>query len=534
MLLNQVFTKATNKNVLTDIILSLFIFVCFTGCKKDLSQEPDSPFSNTIQNRSEESNPTVTHQMLHFNSFADMSAFIQVLKTREADTAQVRIAYTALGINVNAETFPNLTDYPICLRTEQAIGGYLSARKSEETVINTALDNGDDNINSIVIFPFWKTVLNSDYSINIGNRIYKYYDNGGIAIILNNDWTLYNTIKAQTFESLNESFNLIVTSDAREGWDKYFTFNNDESINTEKSIFMPNFTATNTTDGKLAISNNSLVETTIGVATFKWIYSDNTTSFGQNPNRTFTSTEALKLIIDNGTGTKDTLTDIANILACTTNYFTITYLANNQIRFELPGYNTSDPNNQYTLKWEFSDGQTSITNPTLNTFSAPGNATCKLFRKNDGTLACYTTKPYTAKCGEKKSAGQTRQYTQCGQKWKLDGSIWVQTGEVGCKVKYLKKVLFFWLPASNQGACTNLSGTYIREVYNPNQNCIDITATGSYCLGNGTFPTSISYTIPEVPNVFNKPGQLSAGLGIKVCGVWIGWGYGGFPRLVLP
>ncbi|MDO8366322.1 MAG: hypothetical protein Q7T20_05950 [Saprospiraceae bacterium] len=98
---------------------------------------------------------------------------------KEADTAQVRSAYTSLGINVNAEYLPNLTDYPICLLKEQAIGGYTSARKAEETVINAALDNGDDNINSIVNFPFWKTALNADRAVHIGNRIYKYYDNGG-------------------------------------------------------------------------------------------------------------------------------------------------------------------------------------------------------------------------------------------------------------------------------------------------------------------------------------------------------------------
>jgi len=123
------------------------------------------------------------------------------------------------------------------------------------------------------------------------------------------------------------------------------------------------------------------------------------------------------------------------------------------------------------------------------------------------------SKSYFAKCGDKKSYGETFIFTQSNQRWKLDGTIWVQTGQVGSKVKYLKwyGAILGWKPANNQGACADLSGTYIREVYNPNKNCIVITASGSHCLGNGTFPTTVSHTISEVPTVFSNPGQLTAG-----------------------
>lgn len=84
-------------------------------------------------------------------------------------------------------------------------------------------------------------------------------------------------------------------------------------------------------------------------------------------------------------------------------------------------------------------------------------------------------------------------------------------------------------------AYANLTGTYIREQNSPTgRSCVDVTASGSYCLDSGTFPTSVAHIITEVPTVFNKPGQLSAGLGIKVNGTWRGWGYAGKPRLVLP
>lgn len=233
------------------------------------------------------------------------------------------------------------------------------------------------------------------------------------------------------------------------------------------------------------------------------------------------------VIVDNGSGTKDTLTGAENILACSTENFTITNLTPNQIKFELPGY--VEPNVYYTIKWVFSDGQTSTSNPTTKTFSSNGMATCQLFHKYNNTLACQFTKPYFVKCGDKKSASTTFIKTQCGQKWKLDCSIWVQSGEVGCKVKYLKRVAFVWLPANNQGACSDISGTYKRQV----ESCVDVIASGSKCLGNGTYPTSVAFTIPEINNVFADPGNLSSGHKIKVCGTWFGPGTGGVPRLVL-
>jgi len=162
-----------------------------------------------------------------------------------------------------------------------------------------------------------------------------------VAIVLNNDWTLYDAIKSQSFESLRDSFNLIVTSDAREGWDKYFTFNTDESINTEKKISVPRFTSAQGSDSKFTIGNISLVESTAGSATFKWVYSDNTSSTGLTPNRTIGQNETLIVIVDKGSGPKDTL-DVMSPLVCSVEGFTITYLSNGQIRFELPGYKPSN------------------------------------------------------------------------------------------------------------------------------------------------------------------------------------------------
>jgi hypothetical protein len=387
--------------------------------------------------------------------------------------------------------------------------------------------------------PYQKTALNSDRAVHIGNRIYKYFDNGGIAIVLNDDWALYSTIKSLPFESLRESFNLIVTSNAREGWENYFNLGSEGEIQSAKMIFAPRFVAEQTADGKYAIKNVSWVETKIGANTFKWTYSDNSVSYGINPTKTVFLTESIRLTVDNGEGKQETYSGTESILACSVDNFTITFLANNQVKFELPGYNAAT--SQYNIRWQFSFSASSTSNPVTKTVTASGvhSVTCQMLHKSDNSLACQFTKTFVIKCGDKKTASGSTQYTvsQCSpdQRWKLDGSIWVQDGEVGCKVKYLRRIAGVWVPAYNQGCKADLSGTYYKEVTTPTgKECQKKTAEGFNSLGEGTFPTSISHTIAETGNIFADPGNLSAGLGIKVCGVWRGWGYSSVPRLVLP
>jgi hypothetical protein len=538
MFYQQAFLRAKIKITSIAILSCLFIYVGIVGCRKENGNESiGTLLRSTIDRGGDESNPIVTNGMLYFESFEKFNAFIKSLKDNESDSSQVKQAYISLGINVDAESIPNLTDNPICLKMDQAIGaGFTSSRKAQETVINAALNQGDDNINSIIISPYLKTALNSDNAVHIGRRIYKYYDNGGIAIVLNDDWVTYDGIKTQAFESLKQSYNLIVTSEASDDREKYFTLNMDGSINTSKNIYKPLFNLSVAADGKFNINNISWVESTLGAATFKWIYPDNTSSIGLNPSRTIGSGETFTVIIDNGTGIKDTLTVSESILICSVENFTITSLANNQIRFELPGFIPTNPNNIYTIKWIFSDGTTSLSNPALKTFSSNGTATCQWYWKNSGILACQFTKPFFIKCGDKKEKFQSFIINNAGgsgQKWKLDCEIWVKSGEVGCKVKYLRRFGVVWLAADNEGSHVDISGTYKKEVNTPNKTCLDITASGSKTLGAGTYPTSVSFTILEVPNVFREPNLLSSANRIKVNGVWIGPGSSSMPRLIL-
>jgi len=222
MIFHQNAFKKAKTKITFSVTLGAFVaLIIFFGCKKDIGQEPDNQFNATVYERSE-TDPTVTNGMLCFGSFAELDAFTKSLQDKDSDSEQVRNAYVALGVDVNAEYLPNLTDYPVSLIKEQAIGGYTSARKAEETVINAALNSGDDNVFSIISDPFKKTALNADYSVKIGNRIYKFYPSGGIAIVLNNDWSQYNAIKSLSWESLTASYNLIATHRESSDYQDFF------------------------------------------------------------------------------------------------------------------------------------------------------------------------------------------------------------------------------------------------------------------------------------------------------------------------
>lgn len=523
--------KINLNTIIGNILIISIVICCLSGCKKESGIEIYTESTSPYHLREGEL-PVVTHGMLHFDSHNQLLSFTRLLEVQELDTTLVKNAYYSLGIDVAGETILNMTDNPICLSTENAIGGYKSARKQEEDQINHALNQGDSTVNSIIILPYWKTAINSDGAVHIGKRIYKYYENGGIAIVLNDDWLLYETIKNQQFADLKQSYNLIVTSEMREGWDQFFVIGPNENIVSDKKMFRPLFTGTQTPEGKIILQNHSWIESESEQNTYTWRYSDNTTSKGRIPNRLLSMSDTIQLVVNNGSGTIDTLNGLANILACNTSHFTITYLDNYQIRFELPGFDQSNPDNLYTIRWEFSNGTYSTSNPIVKTFLEGGIVTCKLLFKN-GEIACQFSKPYTGKCGDVQVKKHTQLFQQCNQKWKLDGSIWVTKGQVGCKVKYLKRVGFLWLPAFNQAACAEISGTYIREVYKFNKECWVMTASGTRCYGEGTYPTTVSYIIPETPTVFRDPEKLSATLGIKICGEWKGWGYNGFPKLSL-
>jgi hypothetical protein len=498
----------------------------FAGCKKE--NTISSAFSS-VSERSETA-PMIDHGMLKFSGYKAAENFVKSMQLQEENVQLVKNAYAALGVDTAAEATVNLTDHPLCLLHDRSLS-FVSKRQIEEVAINTALDNGEE-VFSIVSDPYWKTILNADGSVILGNRIYRYFDNGGIVIIPNMDWAAYASISTKQFDQIRQDYNILVTSVESDSWALCFDLDSDSHVLQEKFIKVPRFEYLNNGNGSFSLKNLSLTESVYGANSFQWKYSDGSTSTGREPNRNFSTDEQLLVKISTGHGADFEIPVPQVLVPCPEN-FTITKLQNNKFRFELPGFVACSGN--VKLRWTFSDGYVSgwNVNPIERTFTSNGWVRAEYWRCSDGEGACFITKPVIVKCGDQKTESRSMEFTQSGEKWKLDGQIWVKAGEVGCGVKYLRwrGPILKWRPAYNRGSSATVSGTYIREA---NTVCLDINASQSKSLGAGTHPSYISATIPEVTNVFVKPSQLSARLGISVEGTWRGWGYAGVSRLILP
>jgi hypothetical protein len=430
--------------------------VLILSCSKDESQ--NAILHQGLQTRT--STPITINGMLSFPTYQDFENFVSNLKNQEQDSTTVRNAFTTLGIDLNVEQTTNITDYPVCRITENGISGFTSARRIEEDAINADLNAGGDAF-SIIEDVYLKTALNSDMSVHIGTRIFKYFDNERLVIVLNNDWNAYNTIKNSTYDQLNSNLqNVLITSTDKTNWSWIYNLNSQGEMISEKEIVVPDVSAVPGCD-----LSTSFVKTT---------------------------------------------------------------LSNGDIRFQL--------NLSFTppiIEWIFSDGTILTGNPVTRPCSSSGTVKV-ILRNSDGRIICISTNVMSYlcyNCGVKRTRNDELIRNVNGETWRIQASIWVRSGQVGCSMSYRRKRLGIWVPASNRGVCTDLSGTYKREL--ANKSCIDVSANGIECLGNGTFPTSISVTIPDIDKIFREPNKLTSGHRVNVKGTWFGFGINGVPRLIL-
>lgn len=511
-------------NKLKILITLLISLIFYYGCQKDEARE------NSAHLTSRTSNPTVINGMLHFESFTDFEAFQEALKIQERDANAVNAAYTFLGVNLNDDDIPNLTDHPICLKTEMEISNYISRRKIEEDQINSILSSGGD-IFSIVSNPYLKTVLNANMSVHIGTRIYKFFENGGLAIIFNNDWNLFNCISNSSFESLHTGYNIAISSTYRDDWDNYFTFNNDHTLVSEKETYLPRFYTTISANNSLQVHNISIIESFNGPITFTWLYSDNTTSIGVNPNRELAPNESISLTITRGGGRIETIPSELILIACPV--IVITNLSNNQVRFEDTNF---DPNrNNIYMRWVFSDGTISSNNinPFTRTCTGDGTVTCEYRYINSNEIACSRSLPYFCKCGEGKNIFSEKSQSISGRSYKIEVELSAQGTEVFARTKAYRKTAGIWfLTKKYDKLGAGLHGQYKvqNSVSGP---CIQKSIDYSTEIDGGNYNIFKLYQDEKPNNVLRIPNALSSSHWLTKDGVTFGFGVNGSPRLVL-
>lgn len=443
-------------------IAALFTYSCTKDYQEELYHEKSNG-ENLVQLRSVNL-PFLINGMLHFDSYSDFEKMIEELEIREQDSTKIKNAYVSLGFDLRSDSIPNLTDNPVCMITERKIKGFISSRLVEENRINSALNKGED-VFSIILNPYLKTLLNGDNSVHIGTRIFRFFDNGGIAIVLNNDWDAYYSISSLPFDKIEFSHNIVITSDSKNNWESFYNFNSENKIIGEKKY---------------------------------------------SPKKSSTASPLYCDFSDN---------------------MIVTNLNNGKLRIELDFPTAYD-----VYEWTFEDGSKSYDYPLIidcaEMFSGLVELDVWMFCPECPTghrRICRGRVKFECDCGEKKTVKRTLIQTVNGQKWKIDAAIWVKSGNVGCKMKYLRKFWIGWFPAFNEAVCTDIKGTYKRET----ESCTDVFYSDQKCLGPGTFPISISVSKSDIPSIFREPNELDSGHRVKVNGTWFGFGVGSTPRLVL-
>jgi hypothetical protein len=494
------------------------------SCQKDDGKSEYTIFSSKLTSRT--NTPSVINGMLHFDTYSDFSTFQNNLKQLELDTNELKSAYLYFGIDLNADSIPNLTDHPVCLKTESLLQGFESLRKIEEQAINQILNSGGDTF-SIVSEPFFKTAINSNRSVHIGNRIYKFFDNGGVVIVINNDWTAYNEIKYANYENINQTLNVRTykIQDIGEPSDS-------SVITSSKIIHDIKIKQIQSANGQYSIINESAIEISDGtIPIYRWEYPDNTYSIGLNPDRMLANVDLIKLKITNFNTDIVFAENIAGecIIAIGPNNI----ISKNNCSFDFNATFGDFSQSQWDVEWTFSDGTKNTNWVFSKQFSSSVTVTLCYINKISKVRCCGSKFLISTSCdcGIKKTRNVELIKEVNGQKWRIQASIWVKAGEVGCEMKYLRKFWVGWLAASNDGVVTDLSGTYKRQL--ADKSCLDVSAYGSKALGKGTYPTSISFTQSDIQNIFRESNKLTSGHKVNVKGTWFGFGINGVSRLIL-
>lgn len=464
--------KTFNRLKIWKLNYSLFIIcllsfqILFQGCgKEELKSENVS--SQLLSNRSNDI--SVENGMLAFKNPWVVQQLVTQLKASEDTQSERDVLYNELNITTEIDDF--YTDHPGCLKFEEEIG-YVSLRTSEEAELFQILENGTEGVNSIISFPYRKTILNEDRAFKVGNRIFKFFESGLTVMITNSDFNKLTEINGLSEDEIFEEFNVRVGNKNGDIADNYYSFNS--SGQPTSTIFNKDFRVDQflRTDDFIEIKNNSFIEYSDGSnPTFEWKYSDGTSSNGQNPDRFFSEGDSLIVIFGNPNNGFDTTTVYPRL--CSVGEFPITFLGGNRFRF---GSSGPIVYSAHTPRWILGDG-TIIDNEHVveHTYSAssfngsPLPVTFQLLRP-DGTVACQRTQLLPPPdCDLEGSRSDEQIFNNIGgEDWKIDCKIWVEdgtwftSGDVGSRTKSLRKGLFgIFYARKAQTVTVGLQGFYL-------------------------------------------------------------------------
>lgn len=208
--------------------------------------------------------------------------------------------YNSLGISLQVRSSGIFyTRYPSSQVFDEA-NSFISKRQKIENWKISEMNSGNNNIFSMVSQPYFKSILNTDGAVRIGDRIYVHFDSGLIAMVANNDIAAYNYVINTDENELFNKFNVRI-------FHKHYADKYVERMNNGSFIeyLVSDFKVDLLTDmnGVTSLTNRSVFELiNDSKPIFEWSYSDGTVEIGNQPSRTISMNESVSVSVKSTDG----------------------------------------------------------------------------------------------------------------------------------------------------------------------------------------------------------------------------------------
>lgn len=217
---------------------------------------------------------------------------LMYLYNQDQDKATRESIYTSIGL-AKATRFTGsfFTDHPAARDFELGMN-FLSKRKIEEDRIVEQLARGESP-STRVSQAYFKTLLNEFGAFRVGDRIYRFYDSGVVALISNNDLATYTAVKQMQESELNQYLNVSLGSE--DDYSRFFTPN---SSGAGEDLLQDRLDIVFYSDDNGAhVMNNSNIELTDGYPVYQWTYPDGTSEIGIVPTRDLSNIREIEVEI---------------------------------------------------------------------------------------------------------------------------------------------------------------------------------------------------------------------------------------------
>jgi len=457
------------------ILFGMMITVFFSSCEKEPSLKDPNLNEGLITSRNDYD---IANGMLVLNDYSVFDDLITMLRGAEDTQVERDAIYQNLGINTNSGV--NYTDNPACLKFETN-RDYVSLRKAEEDALFYQLDRGNQYLNSIIADPYGKSLLNQDRSIQIESRIFKIFESGLIVVVANGDLSTYNTMNSSNENEISTGYNVRLLGVTGDKVGQFFNTSASGKVISGKFVNEIRIDQRFSIDDEVQLVNNSFIEYQDGsTPTFKWVYSDESSYIGVQPDRTFEVGDTVVLISGNPSNGLDT-TRIYPRACAIDDDLDITQIGPRTYRY-YTSVNWGPPSTwQYKVRWVFGDGSTADGEGVHEHTYGPEvdlcdiEVTLQLLRVSNGSVACEASEElnYTPECQKRGSAEAKQEFPNS---WRIDCKIWVDggvggwltVGNVGSRTKSMKKGLAgIWSGKKAEQVWVSLEGYYLEETPSP-------------------------------------------------------------------